>query len=333
LKPNPLLDLPENVYASARFHDSVSFLEKTGLVGVFLVGGLLAVISMISAASDLWNFKILNAVIDVFVLLLAFSMIFYSYKSIKRVLLMDSLVDLAFQEQLYQRLEPLLSNIAKTHVEFSELRKRMNNLDLKMRTLLHSQYSREVSIDALLSREPVAVGTSLKFTIRAIFVSVVSITTFILLLIPGIPFPHYIFLFIFFLWWLFLTSEYKLWKHSTAWGFLFLPVLVVPITFMIVANLYANLFNLVIAIFYILTGAYIFVYYLWTVYETTGSLPLFFESSLRRREDSEFFKLQRQGFFHDIISAVKVKLLSQLPERPLGGRVQRERRFFPFKKR
>jgi hypothetical protein len=104
---------------------------------------------------------------------------------------------------------------------------------------------------------------------------------------------------------------------------------------MIVANLYSNLFNLVIAIFYVLTGAYIFVYYLWAVYETKGSLPILFEGSLHRHTDSEFFSLQRQGFLHDMASATKVKILSQLsfPSKDTRKKEKRGEKFFSFKKR
>lgn len=333
MKPNPLLDLPENVYAASRTQDALSLLEKMGLIAAFLIGGSVLLLSLASLAIDLWNFKPLNAVIDAFIALFGFSMIFYAYKNVRRVLLMDSLLDLAFQEHLYRRLEPVLSKVARSHVEVSELRARMNNIDLKMQSLLKAQYSREISIDELLSREPVAVGTSLKFTIRAIFLSVASLTTFIILLIPGIPFPQYIFLLIFLLWWLFFTSEYKLWRNSAAWGFLFLPILVVPITFMIVANLYANVFNLVVAAFYVLTGVYILVYYLWAVYETTGSLPMFLEESLQRRVDNEFFSLQRRGFLWDIAGAVKAKISSQLFSRQAGEKHERHRSLFSLRKR
>ncbi|CAD7769640.1 hypothetical protein AIOGIFDO_00654 [Candidatus Methanoperedenaceae archaeon GB37] len=305
MKPNPLMDVPENIYSSAR--ESVSFLEKMGLVVVSLFGGFLVIFSAISFAVDIWNFNILNAVIDSFVFIIGSSIIFYSFKHVKRVLLMDSLLDMAFQEGLYARLEPVLSRIARSHVESGELREMMNRLDTKMKAILQSQYSRDIDLEKLFSKEEITVGTSLKFTIKAVFLLIVSLAIFLLLTIPGIPFPQYIFLFLFILWWLFLTSEYDLWENHFAWTFLFFPMLVVPVTFMLVSNLYSDIFSLVLALFYILTGFYVFLYYLWAVYETTGNLPLFFETALDRERENEFFNAQRPGFFHDIVSSLKAK--------------------------
>ena len=149
--------------------------------------------------------------------------------------------------------------------------------------------------------EPLAVGTSIKFAIKTIFLMIVTIAAFMFLVnfnLGGIT--PYTILLIFIMWWVFITNEYNLWKESSAWTMVFLPILVVPVTVMLLGNLLN--YNVLMAMMYVSVGIYTFFYYVWAVYSSTGSLPIVVP---KRPEPvvSEFFALQQKGMLKELFDA------------------------------
>jgi hypothetical protein len=119
----------------------------------------------------------------------------------------------------------------------------------------------------------------------------------------------YAVLFIFILWWGFITNEYNLWRESSAWVMVFSPILVVPVAVMLLSNLLN--YNVLMATLYLSVGFYTFIYYVWAVYASTGSLPLI-TTKKQEPKESGFFALQQKGMFKKLFDISISKLEPEL---------------------
>ncbi len=304
---NPLLDVQEDI--SIKPFQRFSFFEKMGLISALIISMVILIISGFSFYIDLFiKSNYLYTLIDVFIIIMCSYAVYYILNAFKRRIITDVLIDTAFQEGVYARLQPLIENIAQTHVDANIVLDRISNIDLKVQNILKERYTRDIS--GYLMQEPIAVGTSIKFTIKTVFLIMVTMAAFMFLLnfnLGGIT--PYAVLLVFIMWWGFITNEYKLWKETSAWIMVFLPILVVPVMVMLLGNLLK--YNVLIATLYLSVGLYTFIYYLWAVYATTGSLPII---SIKKQEPiaSEFFALQQKGMIKDLSDVIISRLEREL---------------------
>ncbi len=305
---NPLLDIAEDI-SEKPFH-RLSFFEKIGLASALLISIVILIFAGFSLYLDIFiKSDYLYSLIDILVVILSLGAVYYLFNAFKRKIITDVLIDTAFQEGIYERLKPLIENIAQAHVDTNILLERIQGMDLKVQSIQKQQYSRDISAPDIM-KEPVAVGTTIKFTIKAIFLVTVTMAAFMFLVnfnIGGII--AYGILLIYIMWWGFITDEYNLWKESSAWGAVFLPILVIPVSVMLLSNLLN--YNVMLAALYVALGLYAFAYYLWAIYISTGSLPLI---AIKKEKpiESEFFALQQKGFLKEFLGVVASRLEQKL---------------------
>ncbi|NJD51800.1 MAG: hypothetical protein FIB07_02930 [Candidatus Methanoperedens sp.] len=184
-------------------------------------------------------------------------------------------------------------------------------MDLKVQNILKQGYTREVKSREFME-EPIAVGTSIKFAIKTMFLLSVTMAAFIFFInFQIIGLTNYGILLIFIMWWVFITKEYNLWKDSMAWGMVFFPILVVPVSITLLLNLLN--YNVLLAIIYLSVGIYTLTYYLWAIYMTTGSLPFI---GIKKQEPttSEFFATQDKGMLQEMVGIAFSQLKKRLKE-------------------
>ena len=240
----------------------------------------------------------LYALIDISILVLSLCAVFFVMNAFKKGVITDVLIDTAFQEGVYSRLEPLVENIAQSHVDTNIILDRMSNLDLKVENIMKERYTRDLKT----LNEPVAVGTSIKFAIKSIFLIVVTMAGFMFLVNFNLGnITPYAILLLFIIWWVFITNEYNLWKESSAWTMVFLPILVIPVIVMLLGNLLN--YNVMMATLYLSVGLYTFIYYIWAVYVSTGSMPLLATKKQEPVIENRFFALQQKGLLKKFLDA------------------------------
>jgi hypothetical protein len=290
---NPLLDVDEDV--SIKPFEHYSFFDKIGVASALLLSIAVLLISFISFYIDfIVKSNYFYTLIDLFIFVFSFGAAYFVLNAFKKRVITDLLIDTAFQEGVYSRLAPLVENIAESHVDTNIILDRMSNIDLKVENILKEQYARDITPGEIL-QEPIAVATSIKFAIKSIFLIVVTMAVFMFLLnfnLGGIT--PYAILLVFVVWWGFMTNEYNLWRESSAWVMVFFPILVIPVAVMILANLLN--YNVLMATLYLSVGLYTFVYYVWAVYASTGSLPII-TTKKQDPKESGFFALQQKGMF------------------------------------
>jgi hypothetical protein len=296
---NPLLDAKEDISIRPLQHYSV--LDKIGVASALLLSIAILIISGFSFYIDLIvKPNYLNFFIDILIFLFSLGAVYFVLNASKSRVVSDILIDTAFQEGVYSRLAPLVENIADAHVDTDIMIDRISNIDMKVENLLKERYSRDVRSADIL-QEPIAVATSIKFAIKSIFLIVITMAIFMFLVNFNLGnITPYAVLLIFIAWWVFITNEYDLWKESSAWIMVFFPILVIPVLVLLLGNLLN--YNVLMAILYLFVGLYAFVYYVWAVYASTGSLPII-ATKKQVLEKSGFFASQHKGMLRELLDA------------------------------
>lgn len=296
---NPLLDIVDEDVT--RMPIQLSFFEKIGLVSILTILAGIFILSVISLIVDIFiKFSFFSVIVDTIFMMISLVASYFIFNILRRKMVTELLVDTAFQQGVYSRLQPLIDNIASAQTGTDIMLDRISKVDLKVENILKEKRVGESVVD-----EYVALGTTNKFVIKSIFMIVITMAIFMFLVnfnLGGIT--PYATLSIFVLWWLFITNEYDLWKDSSAWSMVFFPILIIPTTFIILSNILN--YNVLIALLYLLLGLYSLLYYFWAVYVSTGSIPFVTpkrdsEERARELEDKgEFFVSQRKGFLYDV---------------------------------
>jgi hypothetical protein len=247
---------------------------KIGLGIALIMAIIITGFSFFSLLIDvILKFNLYGILIDLIFLGIGIFLGYFSLRMYKNSVYYESLVNSAFDEGVYTRLEPVLRKIAETSVEMEDLEGRLNRIDRKVQTVIDEQVKTEKSPYSEVEKMIVP-GTSMSFVVKAIFLAIITMSGF-LFMIFNRPRPLLVaycaILMFYILWWALISSEFKLFDNSAAWGIAFVPILLVPLSFMILDALLQP--NTLVALFYALLVLYVFLYFSWAVYETKGTLP------------------------------------------------------------
>jgi len=252
----------------------VSAAEKIGLALALLIAVILVGIALFSLLVDLiLKFNIYGILLDLIVLGIGILLAYFTIRIYKKSAYYESLVNAAFDRGIYERLEPVLRKVAETHVEMESLGSRLNKIDRMVQTLIDEQLKME-SPQVEGVEKAIAPGTSVGFIAKIILLTVLSMSAFVLMIETSFSMAHFATLFLYILWWLVITAEFDVFDKNTAWVALFLPIILVPFSFMFLSIAGILGLNNLLGIFYACLALYAFLYYTWAVYETRGTLPL-----------------------------------------------------------
>jgi membrane protein insertase Oxa1/YidC/SpoIIIJ len=110
---------------------------------------------------------------------------------------------------------------------------------------------------------------------------------------------HYFITVVYFVWWLFITSEYKLFGSTIAWIWVIAPILVIPSVGIIMNAIYG--LNIMIGILFVALLVYVYTYFTWANYKTTGFnlidlKPVIYQvrERIKKSQRSEINKKERE---------------------------------------
>ena len=205
------------------------------------------------------NDFIFNAIL----LLIGTGSLFGSIRFIKKSILFEQLLDLGFEKGIYARLEPILNDIVESQVSMNDMSdqlKYMNtNID-RMQKRAHNTGTGVVDV-----REEV-----FRF-LRLVLLINVSLAVFIYLLNAYGTIIPYAMAMLFVLWWAEITFEFRMWKNSWVWAWVFVPVLTIPITTILADLLYGD--AILVAAMVVVLIIYVAAYYTWGRYLVERTLP------------------------------------------------------------
>ncbi len=243
---------------------SLTVLEKFGAFSVLCASVYLIAISVFPVMYNLTGeFEKNDFIFNAILLLIGTGSLFGSIQFIKKSILFEQLLDLGFEKGIYARLEPILNDIVESQVSMNDVAaqlKYMNtNID-RMQKRVHNPGSEVVSVREEIFR-----------FLRLVLLINVSLAVFIYLLRAYGTIIPYAMAMLFVLWWAEITFEFRMWKNSWVWAWVFVPVLTIPITTILADLLYGD--AILVAAMSVVLTIYVAAYYTWSRYLVERTLP------------------------------------------------------------
>lgn len=190
----------------------------------------------------------------------------YLVKTYKKTMYMEMMVDSAFEEGLYSKLEPVLSSIAEVGVNVTDIEKRIEHLSFKLEDLSTQKEAQPAAYQG-------------NFIMKSIFALNLTLGIIVFLSINPLAGIHFILTAVYIVWWFLITSEFKLYNNAKAWYFCFGVIILIPMS-TVILNAVFNL-RIMMAILFIGIAIFTLAYYTWCNYTTKGELPFNLHNDLK----------------------------------------------------
>ncbi len=176
---NPLKEIDIDVDISSMSFQRLSFFEKIGLVSSSIIAIGISIISTFSFFVDIAKLEVVSIIFDLILITMGISSLHFIYGIYSKKIITENLIDTAFQEGIYNRLKPLVENIAQNHIDADIIIDRISSMDLKLQNIL-KEGSRSIEKDVgpdktdrekyieLELQKPVMIGTSIQFIVKSI---------------------------------------------------------------------------------------------------------------------------------------------------------------------
>ncbi|WP_456473988.1 hypothetical protein [Candidatus Pyrohabitans sp.] len=254
---------------------NVELSEKLALYSSYLVPIGIIILSLVSIFNDtLVNPDMRALVLDLIFLLLGALLLSGAHRVNSRFR-RNMLADREFRYLLLEKFEPFLKELSRYQVSIEELSEKVDALNRRV-----SYISKEKPAAAYPHAMPFA--PNITFLIRSLYMSILTLGALMFLYIKISPNSIYVIIVLTFLWWYLITDEYDLFSDISAYIFIIFPVLVIPITGLILLA-YFDLQTLHIFLFLALI-VYVAGYYAVATYYATGRIP-FIEKPLETYRD------------------------------------------------
>lgn len=235
-------------------------LVLTGIFSLFIIVWALASMIIALQASDAAGFAA-----GLIFLLIGAGVEAFIFRVIKKTIYMEMLVDSAFEEGLYTRLGPVLSSISDVGVNVADIEKRMDQITYRL--------------DELKEKEGQPAAFQSGFIIKSIFVLNVTLAAVVFLSLNPLAGTHFILTAVYLIWWLLITSDFKLFGNVRAWYYCFGIIILIPLA-VILLNAFFEL-RVMMAILFLGIAVFAISYYSWCAYITRGELPFNIHNELR----------------------------------------------------
>ncbi|VVB86479.1 Uncharacterised protein [uncultured archaeon] len=178
---------------------------------------------------------------------------------------LDRIAKERMEEQWDHRVEPLINLVTETSGRIDSLEQEMSGMNRKVNTTL-DYFMKSQDMDA--SRTYILPGMSFKFISKILVLIFFTFSSLVYVSEYPLGIMHYFILAIYLTWWFFITLEFKLFNSLTAWIWAIAPILVIPSVGIIITAIYQS--NVMIGIFFFALVPYVYFYYSWASFVTTG---------------------------------------------------------------
>jgi hypothetical protein len=159
----------------------------------------------------------------------------------------------------------LINLITTTSGKIDKLEGDIIKTNLKVNTTL--DYVMKIQ-DMDASKVYILPGASFKFICKVMVLIIFTFSSLIYTTAYPLGFIHYFILVVYLCWWTLFTSEYNLFKNTTAWIWGIAPIMIIP-TMGIILDSTLGL-NYMIGILFFGLFVYAYSYYVWSCFEATG---------------------------------------------------------------
>ena len=238
--------------------------EKFGAFCVLCTSVYLIAISVFPVMYNLTGeFERNDFIFNAILLLIGTGSLFGSIRFIKKSILFEQLLDLGFEKGIYARLEPILNDIVESQVSMNDVADQLKYMNTNIDRLQKRSHSTGAGV--------VSVREEIFRFLRLVLLINVSLAVFIYLLRAYGTIIPYAMAMLFVLWWAEITFEFRMWKNSWVWAWVFVPVLTIPITTILADLLYGD--AILVAAMSVVLVIYAAAYYTWGRYLVERTLP------------------------------------------------------------
>lgn len=213
---------------------------------------------------------------------------------------LQHVADETFDKVIYQRLEPVLMEVAEVQVGLTGMQTQLDRLNR--------------NVELISKKDAVAApAVAVQTTPHIKYIVLINITLAVFLFMLQFPLGYvpYAVTLVYLMWWGAITADFKLWKDDATWAWVFVPVLVLPI-YTISMNAYLQSYMLFASLF-IGLGLYAFAYYSWCNYVIKGTLPFDIQEAVRSaHEKIEAAKQRPEMALHKPRITLNLKMPSRI---------------------
>jgi len=240
--------------------------EKFGAFCVLCASVYLIAISVFPVMYNLTGeFEKNEFIFNAILLLIGAGSLFGSIRFIKKSILFEQLLDIGFEKGIYARLEPILNDIVESQVSMNDVADQLKYMNTNIDRLQKRSHSASTGAGVVDVREEI-----FRF-LRLVLLINVSLAVFIYLLRAYGTIIPYAMAMLFVLWWAEITFEFRMWKNSWVWAWVFVPILTIPITTILADILYGD--AILVAAMSVVLVIYVAAYYTWGRYLVERTLP------------------------------------------------------------
>lgn len=186
---------------------------------------------------------------------------------LKKETYLQHVADETFERVIYDRLEPVLMDVAEVQVGLTEVQTQLDRMNRGIEMLSKKETSMP------------SVPGHTNYNVKYIVLINITLAVFLFMLQFPLGYVPYLVTIIYIMWWGATTAEFKLWKEDSTWAWVFVPVLVLPV-YTIAMNSYLQSYMLFASLFVGL-GLYTVSYYSWCNYIIKGVLPFDIQEAVR----------------------------------------------------
>lgn len=227
-----------------------------------LLGGIIALVSTFSFIIDILSTRNLVALsIDLLVMTISYLTVWQGiYYTV-----IDRIVKEKAEEDWNYRITPILKLLTDTAGRIDTIEEEIVSTNRKVTTTL-DYVMKSQDMDA--SKVYILPGLSFKFISKILVLIFFTFSALVYVSSYPLGIVHYFILLVYLTWWAFITSEYKLFGSLTAWVWAIAPIMIIPTVGIIMSAVYG--INIMIGIFFLFMLVYVYSYYSWACYATTG---------------------------------------------------------------
>ena len=241
-------------------------------IGLMIAAGLYFMITSGLRIAELLsgNMNELDLFISIITAAVGYGFIFAAYRFIKRAAFLKAIADSIFVEAIYDRLEPLLSDIAETKAGYDILSERIDNLNYNMNDIKKSINLGKSDTSGELVPVQFAIR-NIRFQFQYVMLTTITLAMYIFMFYDTSGITRYLGPVTYIVWWAVITSQHDLWEEIQAWYWVALPLLVLPMYSILFSTLFSNQYMLLVMYFGL--GSYIILFYFWCERKARGILP------------------------------------------------------------
>lgn len=241
-------------------------------IGLMIATGLYFIITSALKIADLFfiNITSFDLLLNIMGASAGFGLIYGAYRFVTKSNFLKSIADDLFIEALYDRLDPLLGEVAQISGSYDILSERVENINYNVNDIRKTiEGGKRQPENDLIPLQYAFRNISHQF--HYIMMTTVTLTLYLFMFNNPSAILPYLSPIVFVLWWGLITSHSNLWEETRAWYWIAIPILIIPMFSVLFITLSNT--NTMLLIMYLGLSVYVLSYYVWCERTTRGIIP------------------------------------------------------------